>query len=51
MMAAIGYAAEIELSAIRERTASDQHQRIISGKYRGAIPRWGYVPVNDDERG
>lgn len=51
MMTLVGYVAEIELSAIRERTAADQHHRIISGKYRGAIPSWGYMPVQDDERG
>lgn len=49
MMTLVGYVAEIELSAIRERTAADQHQRIITGRYRGAVPSWGYMPVKQQD--
>lgn len=43
--------AEMELEAIRERVTADQHHRIRSGNYRGAVPSWGYMAVNDPERG
>lgn len=47
----VGSFAEVELAAIRERTGADQHHRIISGKYRGAVPSWGYKPVQDSSGG
>lgn len=43
--------AQVELEAIRERTSADQNYRIQSGKYRGALPSWGYKPSYDDEKG
>ncbi|OFN33382.1 recombinase family protein [Corynebacterium sp. HMSC072A04] len=47
----VGSFAEVELAAIRERTGADQHHRIVSGKYRGAVPSWGYRPVKDPDKG
>lgn len=47
----VGSFAEMELEAIRERTGADQHHRIVSGKYRGALPSWGYRPVKDPVKG
>lgn len=47
----VGSFAELELEAIRERTGADQHHRIVQGKYRGALPSWGYAPVYDEQRG
>lgn len=43
--------AQVELEAIRERTAADQRYRIQSGKYRGALPSWGYMPYYDEVKG
>lgn len=43
--------AEMELEAIQERTGADSANRIRSGKYRGAVPPWGYMPHHDDRDG
>lgn len=43
--------AEMELEAIRERIKADQHHRIRSGNYRGAVPAWGYMATDDPVRG
>ncbi|MGP5557668.1 recombinase family protein [Corynebacterium flavescens] len=47
----VGSFAQLELEGIRERTSADQHHRLISGKYRGSLPSWGYRPVYDENRG
>jgi site-specific DNA recombinase len=38
--------AEMELDAISERNASAFRHNFKSGKYRGGIPPWGYLPDN-----
>lgn len=46
LIALIGTVAEMELEAIRERTASAARHNIRAGKWRGGQPPWGYVPDN-----
>ena len=41
--------AEMELAAISERNSSAVRHNFTSGKYRGGIPPWGYLP--DDSSG
>lgn len=40
--------AEMELAAISDRNASAAQYNIKTGKYRGGIPPWGYLPRRDD---
>lgn len=49
MLSLVGSFAQVELEAIRERTGADQHHRIITGRYRGSLPSWGYKPGKDAE--
>ena len=41
--------AEMELDAISERNASAAKHNIRSGKYRGGMPPWGYLPGKDED--
>src|SRR5690242_21124047 len=41
--------AEMELEAISERNASAFRHNFSSGKYRGGIPPWGYLPERNDD--
>lgn len=40
----VGFLAEGELEAIRERTKSSANHLIKTGRYRGSVPPWGYRP-------
>lgn len=44
----IAKVAEMELAAISARNASASHHNIRSGKWRGGIAPWGYVPEKVD---
>lgn len=44
MATLVGSFAQVELEAIRERIGADQHHRLVTGKYRGSLPSWGYMP-------
>lgn len=44
----IAKVAEMELEAISARNASASHHNIRSGKWRGGVPPWGYLPQKDD---
>ncbi|OBC01720.1 recombinase family protein [Gordonia sp. 852002-50395_SCH5434458] len=44
----IAKVAEMELAAISSRNASASHHNIRSGKWRGGIAPWGYVPEKVD---
>lgn len=42
--------AEMELEAISARNASASHHNIRSGKWRGGIAPWGYVPKKGEDK-
>lgn len=42
--------AEMELEAISARNASASHHNIRSGKWRGGVPPWGYLPEKGDDK-
>ncbi|QHN15996.1 recombinase family protein [Gordonia amarae] len=42
--------AEMELEAISARNASASTHNIRSGKWRGGVPPWGYVPERGDDK-
>lgn len=42
--------AEMELEAISARNASASTHNIRSGKWRGGVPPWGYVPERADDK-
>lgn len=42
--------AEMELEAISARNASASHHNIRSGKWRGGVPPWGYLPVRGEDK-
>lgn len=46
----IAKVAEMELAAISARNASASHHNIRSGKWRGGIAPWGYVPERGDDK-
>lgn len=39
--------AEMELEAIRVRTGSASRHTLVSGRWRGGVPPWGYLPEKD----
>ncbi|SEB66439.1 site-specific DNA recombinase [Gordonia malaquae] len=39
--------AEMELEAIRARTGSASRHTLVSGRWRGGVPPWGYLPEKD----
>lgn len=48
VIALMGTVAQMELDAIRERTASAARYNLRAGKYRGSLPPWGYLPEKID---
>ncbi|WP_066904039.1 recombinase family protein [Mycolicibacterium houstonense] len=48
VIALMGTVAQMELDAIRERTASAARYNLRAGKYRGSLPPWGYLPEKVD---
>lgn len=46
----IAKVAEMELAAISARNASASHHNIRSGKWRGGIAPWGYIPEKGEDK-
>ncbi|MFI1914557.1 recombinase family protein [Nocardia sp. NPDC020380] len=48
IVALIATVAELELDAISERNSNAFRHNFTSGKWRGGVPPWGYLPEKDD---